>query len=309
MKAVYIENYGGVEQLIYGDLPMPEVGDNDVLVEIHAAAVNPVDWKIRKGFLQQRIQFAFPLVLGWDVAGVVKETGKNVTRFQKGDAVFSRPDITRNGTYAEYVAVDENLLALKPSNITFEEAASVPLAGLTAWEALVEIAKVKTGDSVLIHAGAGGVGAYAIQLAKSLGAYVTTTASGNNADFVKSLGAEQVINYKEQDFFKEVSGLDVVFDTMGGEIQTRSFDVLKENGVLVSIVTPPDQELAKQKNVRAEYLFLQPDGEKLGKLGELIEEGKIRPVVGHEFSLQDVPAAHELSESHHAKGKIVIKVK
>lgn len=309
MKAVYIENYGGIEQLTYGDLPMPEIGDNDVLVEVYAASVNPVDWKIRKGYLQQRIQYKFPLVLGWDVAGIVHETGKNVTRFKKGDQVFSRPDIQRNGTYAEYVAVDESLLAHKPSNITFEEAASVPLAGLTAWEALVEIAKVKDGDSVLIHAGAGGVGAYAIQLAKSLGANVTTTVSGKNVEFVKSLGADQVVNYQEQDFSQTATGFDVVFDTMGGDIQTKSFQVLKERGVLVSIVTPPDQELAKTKNVRAEYFFLQPDGEKLTKLAQLIEQGKIRPVVGQVFSLQDVPKAHELSETHHAQGKIVIKVK
>lgn len=308
MKAVYISNYGGIEELTYGDLPMPEVGDNDVLVRVHAAAVNPVDWKIRKGFLQKRIQFEFPLILGWDVAGVVEETGKNVTRFKKGDQVFSRPDITRNGTYAEYVAVDEKLLAHKPGNLSFEEAASVPLAGLTAWGALVDIANLKPGEKVLIHAGAGGVGVYAVQLAKSLGAYVAATASGKNADFVRELGADFVINYQEQDFSKVVQGFDVVFDTMGGEIQTKSYDVLKEQGLLVTIVTPPEQELAKEKNVRAEYFFLQPDGEKLAKLGQLIEQGTIRAVVGHLFPLQEAAKAHELSETQHARGKIVLQV-
>jgi NADPH:quinone reductase-like Zn-dependent oxidoreductase len=308
MKAVYISNYGGIEELTHGDLPMPEVGDNDVLVRVYAAAVNPVDWKIRKGFLQKRIQFEFPLILGWDVAGVVEETGKKVTRFKKGDQVFSRPDITRNGTYAEYVAVDENLLAHKPSNLSFEEAASVPLAGLTAWGALVEIANLKSGDKVLIHAGAGGVGVYAVQLAKSLGAYVTATVSGKNVDFVRALGADQAINYQEQDFSQVLQGFDVVFDTMGGEIQRKSYDVLKEQGLLVTIVTPPEQELADEKHVRAEYFFLQPDGEKLAKLGQLIEQGTIRPVVGHVFPLQEAAKAHELSESQHARGKIVLQV-
>ncbi|GAX91755.1 NADP-dependent oxidoreductase [Effusibacillus lacus] len=309
MKAVIIENYGGRDQLKLVDTPVPEIRERDVLVEVHSASVNPVDWKVREGRLKARITYEFPLILGWDLAGVIKQVGSHVTKFRVGDEVFSRPDISRNGTYAEYTVVEENLLAIKPSNLTFEEAASVPLAGLTAWEALVEISQLKTGDKVLIHAGAGGVGGYAIQLAKSLGAYVATTVSGRNVKFVKELGADEVIDYGLQDFSKVLHDFDVVFDTVGGEVQTKSFEVLKENGILVSIVSPPNQEVALQKKVRPEYFFLQPDGEKLAKLANLFETGDMKPIVGSVFSLSEVAKAHELSESGHAQGKIVIKIK
>jgi NADPH:quinone reductase-like Zn-dependent oxidoreductase len=309
VKAVYIEGYGGREQLKYGDLPMPAVGDSDVLIEVHAAGVNPVDWKIREGYLRQRLSYTFPLILGWDVAGVVKQVGAKVTSFQVGDAVFSRPAIERNGTYAEYVAVDERLVARMPKNVSFEEAASIPLAGLTAWQALVDTAAVKAGDKVLIHAGAGGVGAYAIQIAKVFGAYVATTASGRNREFVQSLGADEVIDYTQEDFSTRLHDFDVVLDTMAGEVQRKSFDVLRPGGILVSILTPPDADLAAERKVRTGYFFLQPDGKKLAKLGELVEQGKVRPVVGHVFPLAEAAKAHELSETHHARGKIVLKVK
>jgi NADPH:quinone reductase-like Zn-dependent oxidoreductase len=309
MKAVYIEAYGGREQLKYGHLPEPELRPNDVLIEVHAAAVNPVDWKIRNGWLQQRIQYTFPLVLGWDVAGVVVKTGPKVTKFKVGDAVFSRPDIQRNGAYAEYIAVDEGLVAPKPANVSFEEAAAVPLAALTAWEALVDNAQVQSGQQVLVHAGAGGVGIYAIQLAKHFGARVTTTVSTRNVDLARSLGADNVIDYTGQDFTSTGRVYDIVFDTVGGDVLDKSFGVVKPGGTLVSIVSPPDQAKCEANNIRGAWFFLEPDGEKLATIGKLIEEGQVRPVVGAVFPLAEAAKAHELSESRHLQGKIVLKVK
>lgn len=309
MKAVYIENYGGTEQLKYGFLPKPDIGPSDVLIEAYAASVNPVDWKIREGYLAEYLPYKFPLILGWDVAGVVVSVGDQVSRFRVGDEVFSRPATERNGTYAEYVAVDEHLVAPKPRNISFEEAASVPLAGLTAWEALHEIAHVSPGQKVLIHGGAGGVGIYAIQLAKVFGAFVATTASGKNVEFVQSYGADEVIDYTEESFETMLAGYDVVFDTIGGDVQEKSFKVLSKGGILVSIVSPPDSNKAEQHGIRTGYFFLQPDGEKLARLGELIEAGEVRPVVGAVFPLEETAKAHALSETHHAQGKIVLSIR
>ncbi len=309
MKAVYIEAYGGREQLKYGNLPEPELRPNDVLIEVHAAAINPVDWKIRNGWLQQRIQYTFPLILGWDVAGVVVKTGPEVTKFKVGDLVFSRPDIQRNGGYAEYIAVDEQLVALKPANLSFEEAAAVPLAALTAWQALVDVAHVEAGQQVLVHAGAGGVGLYAIQLAKHFGARVTTTVSTRNMDLAQSLGADTVIDYTNQDFTSNGRVYDIVFDTVGGDVQEQSLGVVKPGGMLVSIVSPPDHAKCETNGIRGAWLFLEPNGETLAKIGKLIEEGQVRPVVGAVFPLAEAAKAHELSESRHLQGKIVLKVR
>ncbi|SFU58934.1 NADP-dependent oxidoreductase [Alicyclobacillus macrosporangiidus] len=309
MKAVYIEAYGGRDQLRYGELPEPQVGPRDVLIEVHAAAVNPVDWKIRNGWLQQRLQYAFPLILGWDVAGVVVRTGPEVTRFRVGDEVFSRPDIARNGAYAEHIAVDERLVAKKPSNLSFEEAAAVPLAALTAWEALVDRAGVQAGQRVLIHAGAGGVGVYAIQFAKHFGAEVTTTVSARNAPLAQELGADRVIDYTAEDFTKDGRVYDIVFDTVGADVQEKSLDVVKPGGLLISIVSPPQQEACEARGIRGAWFFLEPDGEKLAKIGRLIEEGRVKPVVGAVFPLAEAAKAHELSEHRHLQGKIVLRVK
>ncbi|MCL6515307.1 NADP-dependent oxidoreductase [Alicyclobacillus sp.] len=309
MKAVYIEAYGGRDQLRYGDLPEPQVGPHDVLIEVHAAAVNPADWKIRNGWLQQRVQYEFPLILGWDVAGVVVKTGAQVTRFTIGDEVFSRPDIARNGAYAEYIAVDERLVAKKPAGLSFEEAAAVPLAALTAWEALVEVAHVQPGQRVLIHAGAGGVGVYAIQLAKHFGAEVTTTVSQKNVGLVQELGVDRVIDYTAEDFTKDGRLYDIVFDTVGGPVQEQSLEVVKPGGILVSIVSPPKSEACEERGIRGAWFFLEPDGEKLAKIGRLIEEGRVKPVVGAVFPLAEAAKAHELSEYRHLQGKIVLRVK
>lgn len=219
MKAIIIEQYGDANQLKEkDDIPVPEIKDNQVLVEMHATSINPIDWKLREGYLQEGVPFEFPIILGWDAAGVIKQVGKNVTSFQVGDEIFARPALTPNGTYAAYTAVDEKLLAMKPKNISFEEAAAVPLAGLTAWQCLVNFSEIKKGDRVLIHAGSGGVGSMAIQIAKSFGAYVASTASGKNETFLKELGVDQFINYKEEDFEDVLQDYDIVVDTLGGEI-------------------------------------------------------------------------------------------
>ncbi|MCT2534886.1 NADP-dependent oxidoreductase [Aquibacillus koreensis] len=311
MRAVVINEYGSKDVLVEQELPKPEIKANQVLVEVYATSINPIDWKLRAGYLKQMLDWSFPIILGWDVAGKIVEVGSEVKAYQVGDEVFARPDTTPEGTYAEFTTVDEELLAKKPSNLSFEEAASIPLAGLTAWQCLVDTTKVKEGDKVLIHAGAGGVGSLAIQMAKHLGAYVATTASETNEAYVKQLGADKFINYRTQNFEEELSDYDVVIDTMGGDILNKGFEVLKPGGRLVTIAGQPDQALAEKHQVTANSYWLTPNGKQLGELGELLEKEIIKPQVGHEFgfSAEQLQKAHELSETHHAKGKIVIKVK
>ncbi|MBA2175159.1 NADP-dependent oxidoreductase [Halobacillus locisalis] len=310
MKAIVIEQYGGKEQLVEKEIETPKPKDNQVIVEMKATSINPIDWKVREGYMKEHLTFDFPIILGWDAAGIVKEVGSNVENFKVGDRVFARPATTRLGTYAEYVAVEENLLAHLPENIPFEEAAAVPLAGLTAWQCLVDFANIQEGDKVLVHAGSGGVGHYAIQIAKALGAYVATTASGKNQDWVEELGPDRFINYKEEDFTEVLEDFDIVVDTLGGEIQSKSYSVLSEGGRLVSIVQPPDEEEAKKHGVKAGFVFLDPKGEQLAKLADMMVNGQLTSVVGHRFDLteQGLRDAHEVSESHHAKGKIVITI-
>ena len=308
MKAVRIHQYGNSDVLAFEEAPMPSISSNEVLVRVVAASVNPVDWKIRQGYLKEMISYSMPLTLGWDVSGVVTAVGSDVTRFAVGDAVYSRPDIKRNGTYAEYVAILESEVALKPKTISHNEAASLPLAGITAWEALITTAQLSTGQKVLIHAGSGGVGSLAIQLAKSRGAYVIATTSGKNAALVKSLGADEVIDYQTQNFSEILSNIDVVFDTLGGDIQEASWSVLKQGGILVSIVNPPSEEKAKAQGVRSAFVFIEPNAPILEQLAKLVEQGDLRPIIGAEFALQDIVKAHALSESGRSVGKIVLTV-
>ncbi|HEX7063597.1 MAG TPA: NADP-dependent oxidoreductase [Bacillales bacterium] len=308
MKAVIIEQYGGADKLKVTDMAKPELKSNDVLIEIAATSVNPVDWKIREGYLQEKINYEFPLILGLDAAGVIKEVGKNVKSFQVGDEVFTRPDILRNGTYAEYVAVDESLVAAKPNNLTFEEAASIPLVGLTSWQCLVDKANIGKGDRVFIHAGAGGVGSFAIQLAKAFGCWVATTGSSRNVQFLNDLGADQVINYEEEDFTEELEPVDIVFDTLGGEIQEQSYRVLKEGGHLVSIADVPDEQTAEKYGVQSDYVFMDPNGEELSKIGKMLKDEQIKPIIGRTMALSDIQEAHKMSETGHTRGKIVLKV-
>jgi len=311
MRAVVINEYGSKDVLVEQELPKPEIKPNQVLVEAYATSINPIDWKLREGYLKEMLDWPFPIILGWDVAGKIVEVGDEVKVFQVGDEVFARPDTTPRGTYAEYTIVDEELLAKKPGNLTFEEAASIPLAGLTAWQCLVDKTKVKQGDKVLIHAGAGGVGSLAIQMAKHLGAYVATTASEKNEEYVKKLGADEFINYRTQQFEEVLSDYDVVIDTMGGEILNKSFKILKPGGRLVTIAGQPDSALIEKHQVTASSYWLTPNGKQLSEIGELLEKGILKPQVGSVFgfSAEELQKAHELSETNHAKGKIVIKFK
>ncbi|MBT2568999.1 NADP-dependent oxidoreductase [Planococcus sp. ISL-110] len=311
MKAIVIDNYGGKDQLKEREVEKPTINENQALVEIHATSINPIDWKLREGYLKDMLPWEFPIILGWDAAGVIAEIGKNVKHFKVGDRVFARPATTRQGTYAEFVPVEADLLAHMPESMSFEQGAAIPLTGLTAYQCLVGFAEVKKGDKVLIHAGAGGVGSMAIQIANSIGAYVATTASDKNDELVKSLGANRVINYSEEDFSEMLEDFDAVLDTMGGEVLEKSFKVLKKGGKLISIAGKPSAEKAEQYGVKASDFWLEPNGEQLQNLAHLFVSGELKPTIGHvfEFTEQGLKDAHELSESHHARGKIVIKVK
>lgn len=308
MKSIQIHGYGDASVLKYEDAPVPAIGENEVLIRVIAASVNPVDWKIREGYLQKMITYSMPLILGWDVSGIVEAVGVKTNLFKVGDLVYSRPDIKRNGTYAEYVAVRETEISIKPRTISHMEAASIPLVGITAWDALFTKAKLKTGDRVLIHAGAGGVGSIAVQLAKAHGAHVITTASAKNTALLESLGADEVIDYRSQNFAETLKDVDVVFDTQGGQVQDASWAVLKRGGILVSISSPPSAEKASAVGARGEFLFIEPNAKVLTSLAEYIDTGKIRPIVGAEYALKDVAKAHALSQAGHTVGKIVIHI-
>jgi NADPH:quinone reductase-like Zn-dependent oxidoreductase len=308
MKAVRIHAYGNADVLMYEDAPVPSVASNEVLVRVVAASVNPVDWKIREGYLRKMISYPLPLTLGWDVSGVVEAVGAGVSRFRVGDAVFSRPDIKRNGTYAEYAAIREDEIAHKPKTISHVEAASLPLAGITAWEALMTAAQLAPQQRVLIHAGSGGVGSLAVQLAKAQGAFVMATTSGRNLAFVKSLGADEVIDYQAQPFEKVAADVDVVFDTVGGKVQDASWSVISPGGILVSIISPPSDERAQALGVRGAFVFIEPNAEVLARLAERVDTGVLRPIVGAEFALKDTAKAHAFSQTGRAVGKIVLYV-
>jgi NADPH:quinone reductase-like Zn-dependent oxidoreductase len=308
MKAVRIHTYGNADVLAYEDAPSPSLMPNDVLIRVVATSVNPLDWKVREGYMKDMIAHPLPLTLGWDVSGVVQAVGEEVTRFKVGDAVFSCPDVRRNGTYAEYVAVREEEVAHKPKTISHCGAASLPLAGITAWMALVTAGEISANHRVLVHGGSGGVGSLAVQLAKSRGAYVIVTTSKRNSALVKSLGADEVVDYQAQAFEDVVKDVDIVFDTIGGQVQDASWSVLKPGGILLSITSPPSEERAKAAGVRGAFVALEPSADILAQLAELVDTGSIRPIVGAEFSLEDTAKAHAFSQTGRAVGKIVLYV-
>ncbi|MFF2580551.1 NADP-dependent oxidoreductase [Streptomyces goshikiensis] len=310
MKAAVINQYGQVRDVVrVTDVPVPAVGPRDVLIEVRAAGVNPVDHLIVKGFLSTG-EPSRPLVIGNELAGVVTQVGAEASRFAVGDEVFSRVDPRVGGAFAEYVAVDESLVAAKPSRLTFEEAASLPLVALTALQALTEQADVRSGTRVLIHGGAGGVGSAAVQIAKQLGAEVVATAGSGSVELVRELGADRVIDYRTEKFEEVVSDVDVVLDTIGGETQERSFGVLKSGGTLVSIVAIPDAEAKKARwNVEARSFFMRPQGEQLAHLAGLVESGQLRPIVETVFPLDETSEALQKVERGGARGKTVISVR
>lgn len=308
MKAVRIHAYGGPEVLRYEDVPLPEIAEDEVLIRVHGAAINPVDWKIRQGYLQGFIDYDLPVILGWDVSGVVEAVGSQVTAFQPGDEVYSRPAIERNGAYAEYIAVKASEVAFKPKTLDHIQAAAVPLAGITAWHCLFEAGGLSAGQRVLIHAAAGGVGTFAVQLARWKGAYVIGTASERNRDFLRELGADEVIDYRSTPFEQVVEPVDVVFDTIGGETQDRSWQVVKPGGILVSVSSTPSAEKAAEHQARSAFVFIQPRADWLTEMAQLIDEGHLKPIIETVLPLEQVAEAHNLSQSGRTRGKIVLRV-
>lgn len=330
MKALAIRRYHAPMEMM--ELPRPEPGPGELVVRVRAAGVNPLDYKIRDGAVKALLPFSFPLVLGTDVAGDVKAIGPGVTRFKLGDAVYSRLDNDRIGAFAEYAVVRESAAARKPARLDYTEAASIPLVGLTAWQTLIELARLQAGQKVLIHAGSGGVGTFAIQLAKHLGAQVATTARAQNHALVKALGADVAIDYQTSRFEAVARDQDVVLDTQGGDTLLRSFEVVKPGGVVVTIGGRPDgkfarawglslplvwilgflnrkvDRLAREKRVRFQYLFMRASGEQLEKLGALVEHGVIKPIVDKIFPLEAAAEAISYVESGRAVGKVVIRV-
>lgn len=307
MKAVQINGFGDRSVLTLNDVAIPTPAENEVLIKVKSASVNPVDWKIREGYLQPMLNHSLPLTLGWDVSGEVTAIGENVTSLKMGDPVFSRPDIAKNGSYAEYMTVAANEVAVKPTSMSWQEAAGVPLAALTAWQSLYDYAKLQAGERVLIHAGSGAVGQFAIQLAKLRGAYVYTTTSARNTELVLSLGADQSIDYQKEDF-TELKDIDVVFDTVGGKTQAGSWETLKTGGRLVSIVENPDEATAAKHGVSAFFCFVQPNREQLEMLAQYADKGQLKINIDSEFGLDQVADAHERSETGRAQGKIIINV-
>ncbi len=305
MKAVRIHAYGGPDVLAYEDAPRPAPKDGEILVRIHAAGVNPVDWKVCEGYMKEVWPAQFPLILGYDVAGTVEAVGANVTEFAIGDAVFS---MIRSGGYAEYAAFPATSAARKPQSLDFVGAASLPLAALTAWQALFDHARLAAGQTVLIHAAAGGVGHLAVQIAKDKGAHVIATASARNQDFVRSLGADQVIDYSADKFEDMVHDVDVVLDTMGGDTQERSWGVLRPSGILVSIVSPDTQQQAKAHGKRGLVMLAQDSGAQLAEIAALIDAGKLKPHVERVFALAEARQAQEISQQGHVRGKLVLQV-
>ncbi|MCC5889925.1 MAG: NADP-dependent oxidoreductase [Alkalibacterium sp.] len=302
MRAIVIEEFGGVEQLTLKEVDKPVLKPNRMLVEQYATSVNPIDVKRRKGSFGGKL----PMIVGGDVAGVVTEVGDDVTDFQIGDRVMA------NGakTYAEIVSVNPDRAVKLADTVAFEHAAALPLAGQTAYEAIVTRAKVESGDRVLVHGGSGGVGSIAVQIAKLKGAWVASTASGENQELLESLGADRPINYKEEKFEDSLSDLDVVFDTIGGDVQKNSFRVLKEKGRLVSIAEEPDKDL-QIKQVDASYFSFSPKKESLEELNRWLTDSQLQPVISHEYSFteEEVREAHKVSETGHAGGKLIITFK
>jgi NADPH:quinone reductase-like Zn-dependent oxidoreductase len=332
MKAFVVDRYGRKNDIRAGDMPLPKPREDDVLIQIHAAGVNPLDSKIRDGEFKLILPYRLPLILGNDLAGVVVRVGSRVRRFKPGDEVYARPHKDRIGTFAEFIAVKEDGVALKPTALTMEEAASIPLVGLTAWQALIEKGQLKKGQKVLIHAGSGGVGTFAIQLAKHVGATVATTTSERNIELVKRLGADIVIDYKKDDFSAVLKDYDVVLDTQGGSAQEKSLRVLKPGGRLIGIAGPPDPDFAKEmgaswflktamrflsyrirkaakrRDVSYSFVFMRPDGGQLSQIATLIDEGAIKPVIDRIFPFESTKEALAYVETGRVKGKVVIKI-
>lgn len=333
MKALQIKGYGDIKNnLGFYDIEMPKIKEDQVLIEVYAAATNPIDYKIIEGGLKRVIKLSFPVRIGYDVAGVVREKGKMVTGLNIGDEVFSSANQECRGSFAEYMAVDENMVCRKPANLNFEEAASLPMVGLTTIQAF-EKAKLKSGDKILIHAGSGGIGSFAIQYAKSKGVFVYTTTSTQNVEWVKALGADRVIDYKKENYLDVVQNLDIVYDTLGGKYTEDAFNIIKKGGEVISLVGPVDDETAtemglngiarlylyfkrlkinkqiKKKSAFYKYIFMKPNSQQLNTIRKLAENDVVEPIIDKTFPFSEGIDALLYQKSGHAKGKIIIKMK
>ncbi|MCL1500148.1 NADPH:quinone oxidoreductase [Xanthomonas nasturtii] len=333
MKALTFQRYGKSPGVGFSELPQPALKPDEILVEVHAASVNPIDNMVMTGIFKPVLEFDLPATLGSDLAGIVAEVGSGVTRFKKGDAVFASVFDLGTGSLAEFAVVPESAAALKPANLDFVQAASIPMVGLTSWQALTERAGLQRGQKVFIPAGSGGIGTFAIQLAKQIGAHVGTTTSTGNVQLVRALGADDVVDYKTQEFENVLRGYDVVLGTTKGDALEKSVGILRAGGKIVSLVGPLDaafararrlnglltlvfglmsrkiKRLAKKRDVSYAFLFVRPDGAQLAKLGELLEAGRIRPVIDTVFPFEQAAQALEYLAKGRAKGKVVVKMR
>jgi NADPH:quinone reductase-like Zn-dependent oxidoreductase len=333
VKAYVLDRYGKAANLRLTEIPEPELREDEVLVDVHAAGINVLDSKIRDGEFKQLLPYRLPVILGNDVAGIVVRVGSRVQRFKPGDEVYARPDVPRMGGFAERIAMNERDVALKPQSASMQEAASLPLVALTAWQVLVERANLRKGQKVFIHAGSGGVGTVAIQLAKHLGAFVATTTGTDNVAWVKALGADVVIDYRKEDFATQLRDYDVVINSLGSDVLEKSLQVLKSGGKLISISGPPDPAFAQQigaswpikqimrllsRRIRAQakrrgvsysFLFMRASGDQLREIAALVDAGVIRPIVDRVLPFESVNEALAYVDKGRAKGKVVIKVK
>lgn len=307
MKAVVLKEYGNVDVLSYEEVEKPSPNADDILVKVNNIGVNPIEWKVRNG-LGEMFGLKLPLILGTEISGTVEKVGADVKTFKVGDEIFGNVNMMRGGGYAEYVIAKESEIAHKPKNVDFVNAAAIAVGALTSWKAIFTTGNLKNGQKVLIHGAAGGVGSMGVQLAKAKGAYVYATGSGKNADFIKELGADEFIDYTTAKFEDVAKEVDVVLDTVGGDTQTRSFEVLKKGGFLVSLVAPPSTELAEKFGVKATMIQSGPNGQLLEEIAKLVEEGKVKAHIETVLPLSEIKKAHELSESGRTRGKIVLSV-
>lgn len=313
MKAMVIDGFGDLDEVHEAQIPAPDPGPSEVQIALAYAGVNPVDWKIAIGLIRSMMPHEFPVTLGWDGAGTVSAVGEGVTHLKVGDEVYAyfRKPTIHEGTFCEYATYLAEHVVKKPSNLTLAQAAAIPLSSLTVWQALFDFADLQKGQSILIHAGAGGVGSYAIQLAHWKGAKVYTTASSSNHEYVKRLGADVAIDYtleSWEDRIKEEGGVDVILDSVGGKVLRQCYALVKKGGALVSIVTPPDEKRAKGLGIRSGFVFVSANGEELAQISELLERGDLKPPQIEEMNLSDVVEALEKSRKGHVRGKIVLKI-
>ena len=308
MKAIVIHQYGKPDVLKYEDAPLPEPKENQILVRVIAAGVNPVDGAARSEKYAKFFGIRLPFIPGYDIAGVVEKTGGKVTKFKAGDSVYAYIGLGEGGGYAQYAVVTEEEAAPKPKSLTYESAAAVPVVALTAWQALIDTAKLSAGQTVLIHGGSGGVGSFAIQIAKARGAKVIATASTANQDFLKQLGAEVAIDYTKQKFEEVAKSVDVVLDSVGKDTLVRSYGIVKKGGFVVTLVARIDDAELTKHGIRGASLSVKPDSNELAEIGKLIDEGKIKVVVSQTFSLSEAMKAQEQVATGHTRGKIVLRV-